>query len=98
MLVTLAGQRWTIRWVNWLGHRSRRRGRNLGDCDWDARVIRIVRKVDGHGPRCELDTYIHEALHAIFPWMPEWIVEKAATEMARMLWKLGYRRVSERSP
>ena len=40
-----------------------------------------------------LDTCIHEALHAEFWGVSERKVERAATEIADFLWKLGYRKV-----
>lgn len=38
-----------------------------------------------------LETIIHEALHAACPWMREWLVLSFSKDMARLLWRLGYR-------
>lgn len=40
-----------------------------------------------------LDTAIHEAIHACFPLETEKVVDRSATDIARFLWRLGYRRV-----
>jgi len=43
----------------------------------------------------KLDTFIHEALHIIFPDASEAVVESNANFVADLLWKAGYRRISE---
>jgi hypothetical protein len=40
-----------------------------------------------------MDTLIHEALHCIRPELDEAAVADTATDIARLLWKLGYRQV-----
>ena len=44
------------------------------------------------GPRTALESWIHEALHAEVPTMREATVDRAAARIARLLWRLGYRR------
>ncbi len=39
------------------------------------------------------DTLIHERLHLMFPKMSEAQIEKKATELAKFLWGMQYRRV-----
>lgn len=41
-----------------------------------------------------LDTAVHESLHACFPSMRENTVERCATDIARFLWRLGYRKTN----
>lgn len=41
-----------------------------------------------------LETIIHEAIHACYPLLPEWRVDGGAGEIARLLWRLGYRRTT----
>ena len=48
--------------------------------------------IDPTGDRDELDTAIHEMLHAERPKMSEACVTKTATSIAKLLWKMGYRR------
>jgi len=40
----------------------------------------------------ELDTWVHEAMHGEFPRMTEPRIAKAATNLARLLWRVGYRK------
>ncbi len=41
-----------------------------------------------------LDTICHECgLHANFPFLKEEVVEQAASDLARLLWRLGYRKI-----
>ena len=48
--------------------------------------------IDPTRNRDELDTAIHEMLHAERPEMREKTVTKTASSIARLLWKMGYRR------
>lgn len=41
----------------------------------------------------ELDTTIHECIHAGLPDIKEDTVSEFATDLARVLWRLGYRKV-----
>jgi hypothetical protein len=61
----------------------------LGLCDWDKRTITICDQLDGE---LELDTIVHELLHACQPDLAEDTVEQTATDVARVLFRLGYRR------
>ena len=65
------------------------RAPDLAECNYARRVIRIP--VDGD-TLSELDWIIHEAIHAAMPWLAEWIVNRAAGDIARLLWRLGWRR------
>ena len=49
---------------------------------------------DGLSEFEELDTTIHEALHAAYPDLSEESIEKAATDLARLLLARGFGRVS----
>jgi len=61
----------------------------MGLCNWDERTITIANRLSGE---LELDTIIHELLHACQPDLAEDTVEQTATDMARVLFRLGYRR------
>jgi hypothetical protein len=45
-----------------------------------------------------MDTTIHEAIHAIRPELDEEAVASTATDIAHLLWRLGYRRVVNGKP
>ncbi len=42
--------------------------------------------------KSELETFIHEALHAQAPSRGESAIDARAKELTRLLWRLGYRR------
>ena len=73
---------WTILYTK---HQNGR----LGQTFYDKRVIEISNRAKN---RCELDTLIHEMLHACCPWFEEFYVEETATDIANVLWKMGYRK------
>ena len=49
---------------------------------------------DGLSELEELDTTIHEGLHASYPDLSEEAIERAATDLARLLLARGFGRVS----
>ena len=49
---------------------------------------------DGLSELDELDTTIHEALHAAYPDLSEEAIDEAATDLARLLLARGFGRVS----
>jgi len=51
--------------------------------------IYISAAMKGH--LSHLDTAIHEALHVEYPMLSEKLVERGGKEIARFLWRLGYR-------
>ena len=61
----------------------------LGLCDWDNRTISINERLTGE---IELDTLIHELLHACQPDLEESAVDQTASDIARILTRLGYSR------
>jgi len=62
-----------------------------GFCD-NGRGPREICVSDRLGPRLALETWIHEALHVEAPSMREATVDRAAARIARLLWRLEYRR------
>ena len=78
--MSIRGHRWKLKWVSNLGDAA-------GTCDYDQKVIRIAR---GQEPGAELDTLIHEILHAAVADLEESAVAEAASAVARTLIKLGF--------
>jgi len=67
----------------------------LGDCQaprTDGRPRRI-RVADDQSEKDIMETVIHEAVHGCGWHIDEEFVEKAARDMTRLLWRLGYRKV-----
>ncbi len=86
MQVTIRGKRWNLRFC---------RMADPGDCDGPhikGREIRINQKLRG---RARLDTIIHEVLHAAHWDLGEEAVEATATDLARILHRLGYESCEE---
>ena len=83
MMLTIMGKRWTLR---------RARIKEHGECDGPHISGKEIRVRAGLKGRAELETYIHEMLHAA-DWMKdeEW-VQQTGHDLARALWRLGYRR------
>jgi hypothetical protein len=82
--ITILGRRWNLRFGNaGKGH--------VGRCDppdKPKKEIVVSPRVKG---QLRLDTIIHECTHAAGWHIDEPFVEQFATDLARTLWRLGYR-------
>lgn len=65
---------------------------NKGLCDYKNRKLYIP--MNGNS-KDDLDTIIHELLHASLPEFGEWGVERITNEIVEVLWNLGWRKVDE---
>jgi hypothetical protein len=79
----LRGKAWKVR------NLARLLPGTLGMCDYSARTLYIP--VDGD-TETEFDVCIHEALHACLPDLGETAVDETATSIARLLWRLQWRK------
>jgi len=70
-------------------HQCKIKDDSLGECDFEKKVLKIP--YDG-GNLHELDTIIHEAMHACFPFLMDDEIERSATDVARLLWRLDWRK------
>lgn len=59
-----------------------------GSCCDESELIELNKRLRG---LTKLDAEIHESLHACLPMLEEKIVNPIATDIAKFLWKLGYR-------
>jgi hypothetical protein len=88
-----------INGVRWLWRYARLKGRAIGWAQWpDNRSPNLEKKVlidERLTGRARLDTEIHEYLHAANPTLSEEHVAQQGTELSRILWALGYRRMEE---
>ena len=83
---TFRGRRWTV------GRSEHRDPDERGVCEapWtDHKVIDVP--VHG-GTVGELDTLLHESLHACMWDMDEEAIHESARDIARFLWRLGWRK------
>lgn len=79
----------TIDEARWLWRYSRLKGSAAGWTDWGKKKVLIDTRLVG---RSRLETEIHEAIHASMgPTISEEAVEHTARDIARLLWRLGYR-------
>ena len=78
--------------VNQVIHRKLGREVAHGQCYLDTGIIEIDSRLKGLE---HLDTLVHETLHILNPKWGEIKVLGHATEIARVLWEQGYRRIVE---
>jgi len=64
----------------------------LGYCHYDRKWLYIPH--DGES-LADLDTIVHEALHAACPYLDETTVDGVASDIAKLLWRTGWRRSDE---
>ena len=83
--VTIRGRRWNFEIVNTLPDASH------GEIDPYDRPDKAIRIARNQKPLDALDTVIHECLHAAFPDLCEEAVTDSATDIARVLFRLGCR-------
>jgi hypothetical protein len=87
MTLTILGKRWRLRFVPTLGA-----GNHRGDCDPPTEKGKSIRIASGQDSESLMDTLIHEMLHAAGWNLDEEFVERFATDVARELTRLGYRK------
>jgi len=80
--INLRGKRYTVR------HCKLPRSVD-GEFDADAKVLAVNERLTH---RAHLDTVVHETLHACLPDAAEEAINETACDIARLLWRLGYRR------
>jgi hypothetical protein len=91
MVITILGKRWLLQFVpRWIVGKDRD-----GTCDSPQdknKTINIVQSLRGER---RLDVIVHEILHAADWHKDEEWVETVASDIARTLWRLGYRGPSD---
>lgn len=78
------GKRYAIKWRKLRGQ--------VGSCDPPTEPAKEIIIDPSQGEFELLDTLVHEALHAVMWDAAEEAVEESATDIARLLWRMGYRR------
>ena len=83
MNLKLNGKRYKLRYVSGVSY--------LGECDPPSLAGKEIRiNADVTGEKL-LDSYLHEFLHALYWHIDEDHIAKPAEDLARALWRLGYR-------
>ena len=88
--IEIFGEPITLRFVNRLGKKGKG---DDGDCQPPGTENRTIRIRRGQKPQAELDTILHELMHAA-DWHKDedsWVAHLAEV-IADTLWKLGYRK------
>lgn len=91
MRITLNGKRWLFRRVAGLAKATK----NIGECDAPSLPNKEIRIDDSLQDEKELEIILHECLHAVDWSKDESWVATTAEDVARALWKLGYRKQTE---
>ena len=68
---------------------------SAGECDGPKDKKKQIRIREDQRGLEHLDTLLHEGLHACFWDFDESVVLESARDLARLLWRLGYRRIEE---
>lgn len=89
MIINLLGKRWRIERPRSITHDGEPQH---GDCDPPDKPGKAIRVVSYVKDRVELETYLHEMLHACDWSKDESWVEQTAYDLSVAMWRLGYRR------
>jgi hypothetical protein len=93
MHVTIFGKRWKLRFTKLPPEEG---GYEChGECDPPETRNKEIRIEKRLGEKETLDVIIHEILHASDFYKTEDWIEPVASDIARILWRLGYRRKTE---
>jgi len=99
--IKILGKVWDLKFVNHLGYEGPIEQQNLvwGDCsdpNQPNKTIRIRRGISElESEECKLAVFIHEFQHAAEWSKDEEYVRKFGEDLARYLWRLGYRQDPE---
>lgn len=83
--IVLMGRKYTLKYVPYLGKYD-------GDCDHPDTINKSIRIKMGLNGQEELETLIHEFLHALDWSKDESWVEHSASDIAKILYKMGWRK------
>ena len=95
------GKRYNIKWVppsklNTKEHKDK--GETcFGVCNPPTRKGKSIKIDNTLKDFDKLETIVHESLHAVFWDLDEYAVQDAAEDLAKLLWKLGYREIDGNS-
>lgn len=92
MIVTIRGKRWRLNFVPNLG-RDEDGHEYYGKCDPPTALNKAIRVKRGLGQYAELETLVHEIIHAGQWDLSEQAVEEIGVDMTRALWRVGWRKV-----
>lgn len=95
MHIVVMGRRYRLRWTKQFvhGRQASRRGETVyGECDSPTHRNKEIRIRPGLSEQHEMETLLHEMLHASGWHLDEEYVERFASDAARTLVRLGFGR------
>lgn len=87
MKIKILGKLWDLRFVHNLTNR--------GDCDSPIKPFKEIRVSSALKGEEKLEVLLHEMFHAACWNLDEEFVEEFAVDVARNLWRLGYRQTDQ---
>lgn len=84
MFLTIRGKRWRFL--------RRRMRKDFGRCEHPLERDKAILIAPGLKHELELEVIVHELLHAAFWDMSEQAILEAGQDVARALWRIGYRK------
>ncbi len=88
MQITICGKRWELKFLKRVDPAN-----SLGLCEHPREYRKAICIKAGLEPREELDVLLHELTHAgAFDLLDEGYVDQWATDAAKILWRLGWRK------
>ena len=88
MRVKVNGRYWNLRFIDMDA---------LGDCDPPEAKQKRIHIATDLDPKTELETTIHELMHAAAWPASEEYIETVSNDIANVLWRLGYRKANNGS-
>jgi hypothetical protein len=86
---TFLGKRWKYR------RAAPKKADDHGKCEGPHIKDKVIVIFNGQTEFAEFETFIHEFLHACCWWLDEEYVHDIAHDIAKALWRLGFRRIKE---
>jgi hypothetical protein len=93
LTATLRGTRWKFKDASNIPKDALEEGPLDGLCDYDKKTLYVPMEPKGLE---DLDTIIHEVVHAILPDLSEECVRESSSAIARILHRFGYRSLQDR--
>ena len=92
IFINVVGKRWGLRFVS---RPDKKDKKCKGYCESPDKKNKEIVIQENLPPKEELDTTLHELLHAADWWKDEEWVEQVGTDIAKILWRLGWRKVEQ---
>ena len=92
IFINIVGKRWGLRFVPIPDKKDKK---CKGYCESPNKKNKEIVIQENLSSKEELDITLHELLHAADWWKDEEWVEQVGTDIANVLWRLGWRKIEE---